>query len=48
MRPRLGTFGFTPDRVPEMVALARKASSMRYNPVVLPDETLAKVLSAAI
>ena len=46
--PRLGTFGLTAERVPEMVALARKASSMRYNPVALSDEALAKILSAAI
>ena len=46
--PRLSTFGITADRVPEMVALARKASSMRFNPVVLPDAALADVLRRAL
>jgi alcohol dehydrogenase class IV len=46
--PRLRQFGVTGQHVPEMVALARKASSMRYNPVVLSDEALAGVLRAAI
>jgi hypothetical protein len=31
-----------------MVGLARKASSMRFNPVVLSDEALAGVLVAGI
>ena len=46
--PALGAFGMAEKDVPEMVALARKASSMRYNPVVLSDEELAGVLDAAI
>ena len=46
--PRLGTFGLTRREVPEMVALAKKASSMRYNPVVLSDEALSAALEAAI
>ena len=46
--PRLREFGVTPTRVPEMVALARKSSSMRYNPVVLSDDALAEALSRAI
>jgi alcohol dehydrogenase class IV len=46
--PRLGQFGITEQHVPEMVALARKASSMRYNPVELSDEALAGVLRAAL
>lgn len=40
-------FGLQPSHIPDMVALARKASSMRYNPVVLSDETLTLVLTAA-
>ncbi|HEY7119046.1 MAG TPA: iron-containing alcohol dehydrogenase, partial [Tepidisphaeraceae bacterium] len=46
--PPLARFGLTEARVPEMVALARKASSMRYNPVILSDEALAAALVAAI
>lgn len=45
--PPLREFGFQPAHVPDLVALARKASSMRYNPVVLPDETLTQILTAA-
>jgi alcohol dehydrogenase class IV len=46
--PRLGTFGLTPADVPAMVALARKASSMRFNPVTLSDDALAGVLERAL
>jgi alcohol dehydrogenase class IV len=46
--PRLGQFGLKESDVPEMVGLARKASSMRFNPVVLSDEALAGALRAAI
>ena len=46
--PPLSTFGLTPADVPGLVALARKASSMRYNPVVLSDEALAEALRRAI
>ncbi len=45
--PPLRDFGLQPAHVPDLVALARKASSMRYNPVVLPDETLTQILTAA-
>ena len=46
--PRLGEFGVTEADVAPMVALAKKASSMRFNPVVLPDDVLAEVLRAAL
>jgi alcohol dehydrogenase class IV len=46
--PPLGKFGLTPARFPEMVALARQSSSMRYNPVVLSDQALAECLSRAL
>ncbi|HEX8911020.1 MAG TPA: iron-containing alcohol dehydrogenase, partial [Humisphaera sp.] len=46
--PPLASFGMTPAAVPEMVALAKKASSMRFNPVVLSDAVLADVLVRAI
>ena len=42
--PRLGTLGLTPQNIPELAALARRASSMRYNPVVLSDDALVKIL----
>jgi alcohol dehydrogenase class IV len=45
--PPLRDFGLQPAHIPDMVALARKASSMRYNPVVLSDETLTQILNAA-
>jgi hypothetical protein len=31
-----------------MVELAKKASSMRYNPIALTDQELSEILSAAI
>jgi alcohol dehydrogenase class IV len=46
--PRLGQFGLTAEHVAEFVTLARKASSMRYNPVVLSDEALADILRSAL
>jgi len=45
--PPLRDFGLQPAHVPDLVALARKASSMRYNPVILADETLTQILTAA-
>jgi alcohol dehydrogenase class IV len=45
--PPLSQYGLTPQHIPEMVALARKTSSMRFNPVVLTDEALSKALSTA-
>ena len=46
--PRLSHYGLKERHVPDMVALAKRASSMRYNPVVLPDEILADVLRRAM
>jgi alcohol dehydrogenase class IV len=46
--PPLGKFGIAEADVSEMVGLARKASSMRFNPVVLSDEALAGVLLAGV
>jgi len=46
--PRLNRFGIESGDVTEMVALARKASSMRFNPVVLSDVSLAGALNSAI
>jgi len=46
--PPLSEFYVTADRFDELIALARKASSMRYNPVTLSDEALAGILEAAL
>jgi alcohol dehydrogenase class IV len=46
--PPLREFGLTLTCVPEMVGLAKKASSMRFNPVTLSDDVLADVLTRAI
>jgi alcohol dehydrogenase class IV len=46
--PPLKQFGIQLEHITEMVSLARKASSMRFNPVVLSDESLAAALAAAI
>ena len=45
--PALSSFGLTRGEIPEMVSLARKASSMRYNPATLSDAALTGVLSDA-
>ncbi len=44
----LSAFGVEDKDVDRIVALARKASSMRFNPIVLDDAVLASVLRAAI
>ena len=46
--PPLGQFGLRPADVPEMIALARKSSSMKFNPIVLSDDSLSSALTAAI
>jgi alcohol dehydrogenase class IV len=46
--PALKQFGLRPEHTPEMITLARRASSMRFNPVLLSDESLAGALNAAI
>jgi alcohol dehydrogenase class IV len=46
--PRLATYGLTPADNPTQVALAQKSSSMRYNPIPLPPETLTQILTAAL
>jgi alcohol dehydrogenase class IV len=46
--PPLRQFGITSADVPEIVTLAQKASSMKFNPVKLSADTLADVLSAAL
>jgi alcohol dehydrogenase class IV len=46
--PRLGDFGLREDHISEMVTLAKKTSSMKYNPVVLADDVLADILRSAL
>ncbi len=46
--PNLSEYGLREEHVPSIVELARKTSSMKYNPVVLSDEALAGVLRAAM
>ena len=46
--PPLSQFGMRPSDIAEMIALARKASSMRFNPVTLSNEALARALAGAI
>jgi alcohol dehydrogenase class IV len=46
--PALKQFGIGPERIGEMVRLAGKASSMRFNPVGLSEESLSGILGAAI
>ena len=46
--PPLAQFGITEADVPEMVQLAKRASSMRFNPVALGDATLSYILTKAI
>ncbi|AHG88351.1 iron-containing alcohol dehydrogenase [Gemmatirosa kalamazoonensis] len=46
--PPLAAYGVAPSDVPEVVAQARRASSMQGNPVVLTDVELGDVLRAAV
>jgi alcohol dehydrogenase class IV len=46
--PRLRAYGITEADIPGLVAKAQQASSMKANPVVLPPETLARILRAAL
>ena len=46
--PSLSTFGVRESDVPAMVQLAKKSSSMRFNPVTLSDDELADVLRRAM
>jgi hypothetical protein len=46
--PPLSEFGVSESSIPEIVALARKASSMRFNPVALTDGAMVSILRSAI
>lgn len=46
--PQLSTYGIKEGAVESMVSLARKASSMKFNPVLLSDQTLQDILRSAL
>lgn len=46
--PRFSTYGLTERDVDELVTQARRSSSMRYNPIVLEDAELGRVLVDAL
>jgi alcohol dehydrogenase class IV len=46
--PRLGHFDLTAARIPELVQLAQRASSMRYNPVTLSSASLEAILHESL
>lgn len=46
--PRLGAYGIAAGDVPDLVAQARQASSMKANPVTLSDAALAGILREAL
>jgi alcohol dehydrogenase class IV len=46
--PALEDFGMGEGDIPEMVALAQRSSSMKFNPVQLPENVLCDVLRRAI
>ena len=46
--PRLGAYGLRSEDIPNVVAQAKRASSMQGNPVALTDEELVRALEAAL
>jgi len=46
--PSLASYGLTPARIPDLVAQATLASSMKANPISLTSEELAAILQAAL
>jgi alcohol dehydrogenase class IV len=46
--PGLGEYGLEEQGIPGLVEMARRASSMKYNPLELPPDTLAGILRAAL
>jgi len=46
--PRLSAHGIKAENIPEIVKHAKKASSMKANPIVLTDEELTEVLQRAM
>jgi alcohol dehydrogenase class IV len=46
--PHLDKFGLGPGDIPAMVALASRSNSMRSNPVKLPEQVLADILTKVL
>ena len=46
--PSLSQFGLTESMFPQIIEMSKKSSSMRFNPVVLADETLANILRSVL
>jgi alcohol dehydrogenase class IV len=46
--PGLAQYGLTADRIPELTAKARAASSMKGNPIALTDEELAEIARGSL
>ena len=46
--PGLSRYGMTADRIPELVAKARAASSMKGNPLPLTDDELAEIAAESL
>jgi alcohol dehydrogenase class IV len=46
--PSLSKYGVTESNIPDIVEKAKKASSMRYNPITLDDTALTSILEQAI
>jgi len=46
--PGLARYGLTVDRIPELCAKARAASSMKGNPIALTDDELTEIARASL
>jgi alcohol dehydrogenase class IV len=46
--PGLARYGLTADRIPDLVAKARAASSMKGNPLSLTDDELSEIATASL
>jgi alcohol dehydrogenase class IV len=46
--PGLAHHGLAPARIPELVAKARSASSMKGNPITLTDDELTEIATSAL
>ncbi len=46
--PPLGAYGVKPEAIPEIVARARQANSMKGNPILLTDTELSQIVEAAL
>jgi alcohol dehydrogenase class IV len=46
--PGLGAYGLKPDHVADVVAKAKRASSMQGNPIELTDDELQAILAASL